>query len=41
MAARPLLRGEVDDVTKQPSEWGAKNVNDAKSRRLRFGRRHR
>ena len=36
MAARPLLGGEIDDVTKQPAERGAKDVNDAKFRRLRL-----
>jgi len=41
VAARPLLGGEIDHVSKQPAERGSKDVNDAKSRRLRLGRRHR
>ncbi len=41
MAARALFGGEIDDMAKQPAEGGAKDVNDAKFRRLRLGRRHR
>ena len=41
MAARALLGGEIDDMTKQPAERSAKDMNDAKFRRLRLGWRHR